>query len=155
VDRSSEHTRTQLLFFPEQKGSISLRNGGFNIHIYTMSTPRRLSFEQYPKWQPDKDSNVTQVKDRILRRRKRREKRRKFRTLQWDTALITGGGEKIDFVALKIEKQYSLALLVTLRWGQVALGSEKDKVTGDWIVSLFCRGKKLNNGANFEQSLNF
>jgi len=62
----------------------------------------------------------------------------------------TGGTE---FVALNTGRQYPLVLLVRLGWGQVALGIEKGKVTGDWIVSLYCRGKKLNNGANSEHSL--
>jgi hypothetical protein len=66
------------------------------------------------------------------------------------STFYTGGTE---FVALKIRRQYPLVLLVTLGWGQVALGSEKGKVTGDWIVSLYSRGNKLNNGANFENSL--
>jgi hypothetical protein len=66
---------------------------------------------------------------------------------------LWGGGGGAEFVALKIGKQYPPVLPVRLRRGQVALGSEKDRVTGNWIVSLFCRGKKLNNGDNFEQSL--
>ena len=150
VEGSSTSTRTQLLFSPEQKGSISLRNGGFNIHIYTMSKPKRLTFEQYPKWHPDKESNVTQVKDGSLWRL--REEKSEEILESWNETLHLLHGET-EFVALKIGRQYPHVLLVRLGWGQVTLGSEKGKVTGDGIVFLYCRGKKVNNGANFEHSL--
>jgi hypothetical protein len=73
-----------------------------------MSKHRRLSFEQYPTWQLDKESNATQVKDRILCWLKRRKKRKKIEGWNETLHLLHGGTE---FVALKIGRQYPLVLL--------------------------------------------
>jgi hypothetical protein len=63
------------------------------------------------------------------------------------------GGRGTEIVTLKTGRQYPLVLLARLGWGQVALGSEKGKVIGDWIVSLYRRGSKLSTWANFEHCL--
>lgn len=78
-------------FQPWTKGQPIPRNGGFNIQIYKMSKPRRLSFEQYPKWQPDKESYVTQVKDQILWRLNRRERLKNLERWNQTLHLLHGG----------------------------------------------------------------